>query len=53
MSWLLLHGGAYAVPPYVNQGAVEHYPWLSAPPMIDRLVLVFVRGMASPGYQPL
>jgi len=53
VSWLLLHGGAYAVPPYVNQGAVAHCQWLSAPQVIDRLALVFVRCMAWPGYQPL
>ena len=34
---LLTFGGAYAVLPYVNQGAVEHYGWLTAPQMIDLL----------------
>ena len=32
---LLTFGGAYAVLPYVYQGAVDHYQWLSATQMID------------------
>ena len=32
-------GGAYAVLPYVSQQAVEHYHWLTAPPMLDGLGL--------------
>jgi len=42
---LLTFGGAYAVLPYVFQGAVEHYHWLSAPQMIDGLAL----GETTPG----
>jgi chromate transporter len=42
---LLTFGGAYAVLPYVFQGAVEHYEWLSAPQMIDGLAL----GETTPG----
>ncbi len=42
---LLTFGGAYAVLPYVYQGAVEHYHWLSAPQMIDGLAL----GETTPG----
>lgn len=42
---LLTFGGAYAVLPYVYQGAVEHYQWLSGPQMIDGLAL----GEATPG----
>ncbi len=42
---LLTFGGAYAVLPYVVQGAVEHYGWLSAPQMIDGLAL----GETTPG----
>ena len=51
MSWfftkaaLLTFGGAYAVLPYVYQGAVEHYQWLTAPQMIDGLAL----GETTPG----
>ncbi|MBP5997019.1 MAG: chromate efflux transporter [Azonexus sp.] len=51
MSWfftkaaLLTFGGAYAVLPYVYQGAVEHFAWLSAPQMIDGLAL----GETTPG----
>ena len=51
MSWfftkaaLLTFGGAYAVLPYVYQGAVEHYGWLSATQMIDGLAL----GETTPG----
>jgi len=42
---LLTFGGAYAVLPYVYQGAVEHHQWLSGPQMIDGLAL----GEATPG----
>jgi chromate transporter len=42
---LLTFGGAYAVLPYVYQGAVENYGWLSAPQMIDGLAL----GETTPG----
>jgi chromate transporter len=42
---LLTFGGAYAVLPYVFQGAVEHYQWLSAAQMIDGLAL----GETTPG----
>jgi chromate transporter len=42
---LLTFGGAYAVLPYVYQGAVEHYQWLSATQMIDGLAL----GETTPG----
>jgi chromate transporter len=42
---LLTFGGAYAVLPYVYQGAVEHFRWLSAPQMIDGLAL----GETTPG----
>ena len=42
---LLTFGGAYAVLPYVYQGAVEHYGWLTAPQMIDGLAL----GETTPG----
>ena len=42
---LLTFGGAYAVLPYVYQGAVEHYHWLSAHQMIDGLAL----GETTPG----
>jgi len=42
---LLTFGGAYAVLPYVYQGAVEHYEWLTAPQMIDGLAL----GETTPG----
>jgi chromate transporter len=42
---LLTFGGAYAVLPYVFQGAVEHYHWLTAPQMIDGLAL----GETTPG----
>lgn len=38
-------GGAYAVLPYVYQGAVEHYQWLSGAQMIDGLAL----GETTPG----
>jgi chromate transporter len=42
---LLTFGGAYAVLPYVFQGAVEHYHWLTAGQMIDGLAL----GESTPG----
>ncbi len=51
MSWfftkaaLLTFGGAYAVLPYVYQGAVENYEWLTATQMIDGLAL----GETTPG----
>ena len=32
-------GGAYAVLPFVAQGAVEHYAWLSRPEMVHGLAL--------------
>ena len=51
MSWfftkaaLLTFGGAYAVLPYVYQGAVDHHHWLTGPQMIDGLAL----GETTPG----
>ncbi|MDO9359060.1 MAG: chromate efflux transporter [Polaromonas sp.] len=51
MSWfftkaaLLTFGGAYAVLPYVYQGAVEQFGWVTGPQMIDGLAL----GEATPG----
>ena len=51
MSWfftkaaLVTFGGAYAVLPYVYQGGVEHYGWLSGTQMIDGLAL----GETTPG----
>jgi chromate transporter len=42
---LLTFGGAYAVLPYVYQGAVTHYHWLSAAQMMDGLAL----GETTPG----
>ena len=51
MSWfftkaaLLTFGGAYAVLPYVYQGAVTHFAWLDATQMIDGLAL----GETTPG----
>ncbi len=51
MSWfftkaaLLTFGGAYAVLPYVYQGGVEQYHWLTGPQMIDGLAL----GETTPG----
>jgi chromate transporter len=51
MSWfftkaaLLTFGGAYAVLPYVYQGAVEHYGWLTSGQMMDGLAL----GESTPG----
>jgi chromate transporter len=38
-------GGAYAVLPYVYQGAVEHYGWLTGPDMMAGLAL----GETTPG----
>ena len=51
MSWfftkasLLTFGGAYAVLPYVYQGAVDQFGWLTAAQMIDGLAL----GETTPG----
>ena len=42
---LLTFGGAYAVLPYVYQGAVAHYGWLTPAQMIDGLAL----GETTPG----
>jgi chromate transporter len=42
---LLTFGGAYAVLPYVYQGAVENYHWLTPVQMIDGLAL----GETTPG----
>ena len=42
---LLTFGGAYAVLPYVYQGAVEHFGWVTATQMIDGLAL----GETTPG----
>jgi chromate transporter len=42
---LLTFGGAYAVLPYVYQGAVEQHQWLTGPQMIDGLAL----GETTPG----
>jgi chromate transporter len=42
---LLSFGGAYAVLPYVAQGAVEQFGWLSASQMLDGLAL----GETTPG----
>ena len=42
---LLTFGGAYAVLPYVHQGAVETHQWLSAAQMMDGLAL----GETTPG----
>lgn len=42
---LLTFGGAYAVLPYVYQGAVEEFRWLTGPQMIDGLAL----GETTPG----
>jgi chromate transporter len=42
---LLTFGGAYAVLPYVYQGAVESHAWLTATQMIDGLAL----GETTPG----
>ena len=42
---LLTFGGAYAVLPYVYQGAVTHYSWLTPTQMMDGLAL----GETTPG----
>jgi len=42
---LMTFGGAYAVLPYVYQGAVDHHQWLTATQMIDGLAL----GETTPG----
>ena len=42
---LLTFGGAYAVLPYLVQGAVEHYHWISSAQMMDGLAL----GETTPG----
>ena len=42
---LLTFGGAYAVLPYVYQGAVTHYSWLTPAQMMDGLAL----GESTPG----
>jgi chromate transporter len=42
---LLTFGGAYAVLPYVYQGGVDHYHWLTGLQMIDGLAL----GETTPG----
>ena len=42
---LLTFGGAYAVLPYVYQGAVDQFGWLTGPQMIDGLAL----GETTPG----
>ncbi len=42
---MLTFGGAYAVLPYVYQGGVDHYQWLTATQMIDGLAL----GETTPG----
>ncbi len=42
---LMTFGGAYAVLPYVYQGAVEQFQWLTGPQMIDGLAL----GETTPG----
>jgi len=42
---LVTFGGAYAVLPYVYQGGVEHFQWLTSSQMIDGLAL----GETTPG----
>ncbi|MGB0129865.1 MAG: chromate efflux transporter [Rhodocyclaceae bacterium] len=42
---LLTFGGAYAVLPYVYQGGVEHFAWLTGSQMMDGLAL----GETTPG----
>jgi len=42
---LMTFGGAYAVLPYVFQGAVDHFQWVTASQMIDGLAL----GETTPG----
>jgi chromate transporter len=44
-SALLTFGGAYAMLPYVYQGSVEHYHWITAAQMMDGLAL----GETTPG----
>jgi chromate transporter len=43
-AWMTF-GGAYAVLPYIYQGAVEHFHWLTAVQMMDGLAL----GETTPG----
>jgi chromate transporter len=51
VSWFFLKaglvsfGGAYAVLPFLREGAVAHYQWISDPQMIDALAL----GETTPG----
>ncbi len=42
---MVTFGGAYAVLPYIYQGGVEHYGWLTATQMMDGLAL----GETTPG----
>ncbi len=42
---LMTFGGAYAVLPYVHQGAVEHFQWITPAQMMDGLAL----GETTPG----
>jgi len=42
---LMTFGGAYAVLPYVYQGAVDHFHWLTGAQMVDGLAL----GETTPG----
>ncbi|KQZ43387.1 chromate efflux transporter [Duganella sp. Root1480D1] len=42
---MMTFGGAYAVLPYVYQGGVEHFQWLTAAQMVDGLAL----GETTPG----
>ncbi|MDC9727279.1 MAG: chromate efflux transporter [Candidatus Thioglobus sp.] len=42
---LVTFGGAYAVLPYIYQGGVDHYQWLTATQMMDGLAL----GETTPG----
>jgi chromate transporter len=42
---LMTFGGAYAVLPYVYQGAVDHFQWVTAAQMMDGLAL----GETTPG----
>ena len=46
MAALLTFGGAYAVLPYVNQAAVEHYQWLTTAQVMDGLALTLA-GLAT------
>jgi chromate transporter len=41
----LTFGGAYAVIPYIFQGAVDHYQWITSQQMLDALAL----GESTPG----